>query len=163
MRFLTGVFALLLCVTAAQAAMYKWTDAEGNVHFGDKEPEGVEADQLGDEEAAAEEIIQEADPATAAPAAPRRCAGAVRKFRRSIVTYRQIVQTTPEVQAMSLEEREEVVGKYDNFLNLDEEVVASDCSDSWAEYGKGFAECVNQAIDAMGVMECAELLPLASE
>lgn len=162
MRILTGIMVLLLSATVAQAAMYKWTDAQGNVHFGDKEPEGVEADEMVGEEPAAEVVTPE-DEGEAASVTPRRCAGAVRKFRRSIVTYRQVVQTTPEVQEMTLEEREVVIGRYDNFLALDEELVADDCSDSWADYGKGFADCVNQAIDAMAVMECAELLPLASD
>lgn len=37
---------LLLAMTGAQAAMYKWTDEHGNVQFGQFPPPGAEAEQM---------------------------------------------------------------------------------------------------------------------
>ncbi len=37
---------LALTATAAQAAMYKWTDAQGNTQYGQFPPAGVEAERI---------------------------------------------------------------------------------------------------------------------
>ena len=37
---------LTLAVTTAQAAMYKWTDANGNVQYGQFPPTGVQAERI---------------------------------------------------------------------------------------------------------------------
>jgi len=37
---------LTLAATAAQAAMYKWTDASGNVQYGQFPPAGVQAERI---------------------------------------------------------------------------------------------------------------------
>lgn len=48
MRYL--LLALLIATTGAQAELYRWTDENGRVHFGDKPP--------GDDEEAAESIAK---------------------------------------------------------------------------------------------------------
>ena len=40
---LTGSLALALCSTAMAGQIYKWQDAQGQVHFGSQPPEGVQA------------------------------------------------------------------------------------------------------------------------
>lgn len=44
---LTFVF-ILLCVPLAQAEMYRWVDANGKVHFSDKQPAGTNAEDISD-------------------------------------------------------------------------------------------------------------------
>ena len=60
--------ALLLAGGALQAAgVYKWTDADGNLHFGDKPPPNVEADSVtvrtGQDEHTADRLNQMKDQA----------------------------------------------------------------------------------------------------
>jgi hypothetical protein len=48
-RLAVGVASLLLALglaTSASAKIYKWTDEEGNVHYGDEPPQGAEAVDL---------------------------------------------------------------------------------------------------------------------
>jgi len=40
------IASLLLLTNNAYSAIYKWTDAQGNVHFGDKIPGNQQADKL---------------------------------------------------------------------------------------------------------------------
>lgn len=35
--------ALVLSATAANAEVYKWTDAQGSTHYGDRQPDGIKA------------------------------------------------------------------------------------------------------------------------
>jgi len=42
----SAVFLIVLCATAAQAGVYKWTDAQGKVHYGDVPPPEQKTDKL---------------------------------------------------------------------------------------------------------------------
>ncbi|KJS09736.1 MAG: glutaredoxin family protein [Gammaproteobacteria bacterium BRH_c0] len=45
-RTVTLAIFLLAATSLSQAQVYKWTDAEGKVHFSDKKPESVVAEEL---------------------------------------------------------------------------------------------------------------------
>jgi len=46
MKSLVGItFGLVLCMPAAAGRVYKWTDEQGQVHFGDKPPAGATVTQ----------------------------------------------------------------------------------------------------------------------
>ena len=45
-RFLFFLLAFTLTALPLQAAMYKWTDADGQVHYGEAPPPGVSAKQI---------------------------------------------------------------------------------------------------------------------
>ncbi len=61
--FSTALLAVMLALTvdAATETIYRWVDAEGIVHFGDRPPEGVKAETVG---------VGTAPPVSAAPASP---------------------------------------------------------------------------------------------
>jgi len=46
MACLAAAFALVSASGAFASDIYKWTDAEGNVHYGDRAPENVEAERV---------------------------------------------------------------------------------------------------------------------
>lgn len=104
------VLGLMLCATATPAAaseIYKWTDENGNIHFGDK-PEGdrpervaivsratdraaVSAQIAARNEARAERAEQEAAAAAAGPTAEEKAAEAADRARQC-ATYRDRMQ-----------------------------------------------------------------------
>lgn len=47
LNFCAGAFALfVVCTGLARADTWRWTDAEGQVHYGDRPPRGVQAEQI---------------------------------------------------------------------------------------------------------------------
>ena len=40
MKILSGLMFLILCTAPAYAALYKWVDEQGNVHYSDQAPSG---------------------------------------------------------------------------------------------------------------------------
>lgn len=44
-----GVIALLLAATASAEGLYRWVDADGKVHFGDRPPMEAKAENIGDD------------------------------------------------------------------------------------------------------------------
>lgn len=69
--------ALIFWSTLASAVVYKWSDAEGKVHYGDRPPDGVQAEVVemlvshATAPAAAAPARTAAAPAAAAPAAAK--------------------------------------------------------------------------------------------
>ncbi|MFW5824542.1 MAG: DUF4124 domain-containing protein [Marinobacter sp.] len=44
--FLVALMALMMPALASAASVYRWTDEDGNVHFGDREPTGHSAERV---------------------------------------------------------------------------------------------------------------------
>ena len=44
-----GLIAILLAAAASAGELYRWVDAEGKVHFGDRPPLEAEAEDIGDD------------------------------------------------------------------------------------------------------------------
>jgi glutaredoxin len=75
MRVLLMWFALLVAPVAVAADVYKWTDAEGRVHFGDRPPDAAAAEKV--------KIYSYEGPAEVDTAPPT----AARKGYQSVVLY----------------------------------------------------------------------------
>jgi hypothetical protein len=66
--------ALIICSTVASAVVYKWTDADGKVHYGDRPPDGVHAEivsLLGTHAGAPPPVAARPAPPPAAASAPK--------------------------------------------------------------------------------------------
>src|SRR5688572_17186667 len=45
-RFIFCLFAALLTASWAQAEVFKWIDAQGNIHYSDKQPENQSSEKI---------------------------------------------------------------------------------------------------------------------
>ncbi|MAL99466.1 DUF4124 domain-containing protein [Hydrocarboniclastica marina] len=60
--------ALVLSATAANAEVYKWTDAQGNTHYGDRQPEGIKSKSMNIRSGNPDDPVRMAPERTAQPA-----------------------------------------------------------------------------------------------